>query len=77
IPPRKASDEELHLIHDPSYVNAVKLAGQGNLPEDICENYGLGTEDTPIFQNMHEASSLLVGGTLAAVDAVMSGRAKH
>lgn len=77
IPPRKASDEELHLIHDPSYVNAVKLAGQGNLPEDICENYGLGTEDTPIFQNMHEASSLLVGGTLAAVDAVMSGLAKH
>lgn len=77
IPPRKSSDEELHLIHDPSYVNAVKLAGQGNLPEDICENYGLGTEDTPIFQNMHEASSLLVGGTLAAVDAVMSGRAKH
>ncbi|MBT2691182.1 acetoin utilization protein AcuC [Bacillus sp. ISL-47] len=77
VPPRPATDEELHLIHDPSYVNAVKLAGQGQLPEDIGENYGLGTEDTPIFPNMHEASSLLVGGTLAAVDSVMSGRAKH
>ncbi|WHY33410.1 acetoin utilization protein AcuC [Cytobacillus firmus] len=77
IPPRQASDEELHLIHDPNYVNAVKLAGRGQLPEESCENYGLGTEDTPIFANMHEASSLLVGGTLAAVDAVMSGRAKH
>ncbi|MBU8879753.1 acetoin utilization protein AcuC [Bacillus sp. FJAT-29790] len=77
IPPRTASDEELHLIHDPSYVNAVKLAGSGQLSAGVGENYGLGTEDTPIFPNMHEASSLLVGGTLTAVDYVMSGRAKH
>ena len=33
--------------------------------------YGLGTEDTPMFPNMHEASALLVGGTLTAVDAVL------
>ena len=26
--------------------------------------YGIGTEDTPIFPNMHEASAMLVGGTL-------------
>lgn len=76
-PPRHATDEELLLIHDESYVDAVKLAGNGQLPTDIGENYGLGTEDVPIFPNMHEASSLLVGGTLTAVDYVMSGRAKH
>ena len=40
-------------------------------------NYGLGTEDTPIFPNMHEASALLVGGTLTAVDAVMTGQSLH
>ena len=39
--------------------------------------YGLGTEDTPMFPNMHEASALLVGGTLTAVDAVLSGKVKH
>lgn len=77
VPPRLATEEELQLIHDPSYVNAVKLAGQGNLAADIAENYGLGTEDTPIFPNMHEASALLVGGTLTAVDYVMSGKVKH
>lgn len=77
VPPRYALDEELELIHDPSYVNAVKMAGHGELPEEIAENYGLGTEDTPIFSNMHEASSLLVGGTLTAVDYVMEGKAKH
>ncbi|NRD76142.1 acetoin utilization protein AcuC [Bacillus sp. BRMEA1] len=77
IPPRFATEDELKLIHDPSYIEAVKKAGNGQLPQGIAENYGLGTEDTPIFSNMHEASSLLVGGTLTAVDEVMSGRVLH
>jgi acetoin utilization protein AcuC len=77
VVPRMATEEELCLIHDPDYVNAVKMAGHGQLPNEIAENYGLGTEDTPIFQNMHEASSLLVGGTLTAVDQVMSGKTLH
>lgn len=76
-PPRKATDEELFLIHDPNYVNAVKLAGLGQLPVEIAENYGLGTEDNPIFPNMHDASALQVGGTLTAVDKVMTGQAVH
>jgi acetoin utilization protein AcuC len=77
VPPRMATEEELSLIHDPSYIGAVKKAGNGQLQKEIAENYGLGTEDTPIFPNMHEASSLLVGGTLTAVDEVMSGKALH
>jgi len=77
IPPRPATDEELLLIHDPNYIEAVRLAGNGQLREETAENYGLGTEDTPIFANMHEASTLLVGGTLTAVDQVMSGKANH
>lgn len=77
ITPRMATDEELKLVHDPSYIEAVKKAGRGELPKETAENYGLGTEDTPIFPNMHEASSLLVGSTLTAVDAVMNGRAAH
>lgn len=77
IPPRMASVEELSLIHDPSYIEAVKKAGYGQLSSEIAENFGLGTEDTPIFSNMHEASSLLVGGTLTAVDQVMTGKALH
>ncbi|WP_050616074.1 acetoin utilization protein AcuC [Bacillus testis] len=77
IAPRMATDEELCLVHDPDYVNAVKQAGQGLLSEERAANYGLGTEDTPIFPGMHEASALLVGGTLTAVDAVMEGKAQH
>ncbi|KKB37562.1 acetoin utilization protein AcuC [Bacillus thermotolerans] len=75
--PRLASKEELQLAHDVSYVEAVEKAGKGELNADIAEGYGLGTEDTPIFENMHEASSLLVGGTLTAVDWVMQEKADH
>lgn len=77
IPPRMATTEELELIHDSRYVDAVQVAGNGLLSEEQAVNYGIGTEDTPIFKNMHDASALLVGGTLTAVDAVMTGQTFH
>ncbi len=77
VPPRKAADEELFLNHDPNYVNAVKRASNGHLPPEQAEGFGIGTEDTPIFKGMHDASAYLVGGTLTAVDYVMTGKAKH
>ena len=39
--------------------------------------FGLGTEDDPIFPDMHEASALAAGATLAAARAVWSGEAEH
>ncbi|MDG5473467.1 acetoin utilization protein AcuC [Jeotgalibacillus sp. ET6] len=77
VAPRLASDEELSLVHDRAYIEAVKLAGEGKLPGEKAESYGLGTEDTPVFKGMHEASARLVGGTLTAVDMVMSKQAQH
>ncbi|WP_046176671.1 acetoin utilization protein AcuC [Domibacillus indicus] len=77
IAPRMAADEELTLIHDLEYVEAVKKAGRGELSESAGEGYGLGTEDTPMFKDMHEASAFLVGGTLTAADQVMTGQAAH
>jgi acetoin utilization protein AcuC len=77
VEPRLATDEELSLFHDKDYIQAVKDAGAGVLAEDRASNFGIGTEDTPIFSNMHEASARLVGGTLTAVDAVMNGEAVH
>lgn len=77
ICPRIASDDEIALIHDRKYIEAVKKAGNGLLTEEEGEAFGIGTEDTPIFSNMHEASSFLVGGTLTAVDAVMQGKSTH
>ncbi|TFE00895.1 acetoin utilization protein AcuC [Jeotgalibacillus salarius] len=77
VPPRMATDDELNLIHDSAYIAAVRMAGNGELSKEKAENFGLGTEDTPIFKDMHEASARLVGGTLTAVDYVMEGKALH
>jgi len=77
IKPRKATEEELELFQDRRYIEAVKAASIGQLSENEAENYGLGTEDTPMFEGMHDASAWLVGGTLEAVDYVMSGKGNH
>ncbi|QIW81042.1 acetoin utilization protein AcuC [Bacillus tequilensis] len=77
VSPRLAAEEELALVHTDDYIQAVKLGGAGKLPAEEGESYGLGTEDTPVFAGMHEAASLLVGGTLTAADWVMSGQALH
>lgn len=77
IPPRIATDEELLLAHDATFLDVVKRAGKGEISDSVGSIYGIGTEDTPIFPNMHQASALLVGGTLTAVDEVMEGRAKY
>ncbi|SFD61539.1 acetoin utilization protein AcuC [Lentibacillus persicus] len=77
VPPRIADEEELALFHDKAYINAVKQASFSDLTEDESAEFGIGTEDTPTFSNMHEASSILVGGTLTAVDTVLKGDAEH
>src|SRR5699024_12005691 len=64
------------LIHEEKFVHTVKKASKGELTTAEGEVYGIGTEDTPIFPNMHEASAMLVGGTLTAVDLVMEGHAR-
>jgi acetoin utilization protein AcuC len=76
VAPRTADDDILALAHDPEYVSYVR--GVGSLaPQDWLDRYGLGTPDNPVFERMHEASALAVGGTVDAARAVWSGRADH
>ncbi|MFD6450770.1 acetoin utilization protein AcuC, partial [Nocardia sp. NPDC060220] len=39
--------------------------------------YGLGTADNPVFPKMHEAASVIVGGTLAAAREIAAGRTRR
>ncbi|GBG06235.1 acetoin utilization protein AcuC [Paenibacillus agaridevorans] len=74
------NDELLQLVHRPDYVNAVKALNNEADPRIravTAEQYGLMTEDTPFFSGMHEAASLIVAGSVAAADAVMSGQTLH
>lgn len=70
LAPRVATDEELQRVHEPGYLAAVRKAPSTG--EDLA--YGLGTPDNPVFDRMHEASALVVGGSLVAAEAIASGR---
>jgi acetoin utilization protein AcuC len=73
--PAPATDDELHLVHEKEYVDAVKAAGQDPAHADLSR--GLGTTDTPAFRGMHDASALVVGATLAAARSVWTGETEH
>ncbi|WP_167996001.1 acetoin utilization protein AcuC [Arthrobacter pigmenti] len=73
--PEVAADSELCTVHAADYVAAVKAADAD--PDGAYGTAGLGTEDTPAFSGMHSASARLVGGSLAAADAVLSGSVQH
>jgi acetoin utilization protein AcuC len=75
VKPRLATDEEIAMFHNENYINAIKQASVGRIPDNI-ERFGIGTEDTPVFSSMHNAASLIVGATLEATDLVMEGKTK-
>jgi acetoin utilization protein AcuC len=77
LPPRMASDDEIALVHDPRYIQFVREQGHSEKELPLAASFGLGTEDVPCFPRMHEATALIVGGTLQAVDVVMNGEADH
>ena len=77
ISPVAATDSELERVHDGRYLDAVKRASLPDADPDDFAAWGLGTEDTPVFQGMHEATALIAGGTLLAAELVMSGQYRH
>src|SRR5271165_7048643 len=74
--PAPATDAELELVHDPCYIAGVRLAGEPD-PDPSVLDFGLGTEDDPVFPGVHDASALVAGATLAAARAVWTGAAQH
>jgi acetoin utilization protein AcuC len=72
--PPPATDVELETVHDPEYVAVVRHAGRALVPAPW---FGLGTDDDPVFEGMHEAAALVVGATLAAARSVWSGATTH
>ncbi|MEV0830700.1 acetoin utilization protein AcuC [Nonomuraea rubra] len=69
-----ASDDELAMVHDRAYIEAVKRVSASGRPDLAV---GLGTSDNPAFAGVHEASALIAGASLAAARAVWEGEAEH
>jgi acetoin utilization protein AcuC len=74
LPVSPASDDELRLVHTDGYLDAVRRAGETGIADVV---HGLGTEDDPLFPQMHEAAARVAGATLAAARAVFDGRHEH
>ncbi len=80
VPPLPVDDEILRTVHTQGYIDAVRAVGSGtaSLSGPMLERlFGLGSDDNPVFDGMHEAGSMLVGGTLAATQAVASGAVRR
>lgn len=69
--PEPASIATLRTVHTDAYIETVRAASADPYRR---WGHGLGTPDNPIFDRMHEASALVAGATVAAAEAVWSGR---
>lgn len=70
----EVSDEALLKLHTKDFVDAVKDAGRTeHVAKETAAAYGVGTEDVPRFDRIHEASGRLFMGSLAAAQAMTDG----
>lgn len=72
--PEIADDDALATVHDPNYIKAVRASagsGQKNL------EYGLGTEDVPVFADMHTSAARIAGGSIQLAQQLLAGSALH
>ena len=82
VVPDPATEAELLLVHDAEYMEAVRRLSEPGASSDpllvaLAASFGLGTEDTPITEGMHEKTLRVVGATLTGARLVMSGRARR
>jgi acetoin utilization protein AcuC len=68
--PRRATDDELLMVHSREYIDEVKVFSKTGV------GY-LDAGDTPAFKGIHEATTIAVGGSIAAADLVMKGAVSH
>ena len=71
VPPRPATEDDLLLVHDRRYVDAVRELSEHQRNE--ASEWGLGPGDNPIFPGMYDAAAVQVGGTVDACEAVVAG----
>ena len=68
VKPERADDDALGRVHDPRYLEAVRVAPQ----DPLFAGFGLGTSDNPVFEGMHESSALVAGASVTAAEVMRS-----
>jgi len=81
LPPRAATTAELELVHSPEYVELVRKlsdpARRAHVSARAIDAAGYASADNPISDALHEGTSLVVGASLVAADAVHGGGSLH
>ena len=64
VSPAPAREEELALVHTLEYIEAVRM-------EEPDLAFGLGSDDTPVFPGIFEASRFMAGGSIEAAKKIL------
>jgi acetoin utilization protein AcuC len=75
VPAPVADDDLIATVHDRGLMEAVQRAGADPLGFEPA--YGLGSDDNPVFHDMHRAAAHVVGATAEAFRKVWSGESLH
>ncbi|QDP98300.1 acetoin utilization protein AcuC [Microlunatus elymi] len=70
VEPSPADDDLVASVHTADYIDAVRAAE----PNPI---YGLGTDDNPVFEGMHEVSAQVVTASVDAARSVWRGEVRR
>lgn len=71
----QVDEAELARLHKPDFIAAVKDAGRvSQVDEHTQAAYGVGTEDVPRFDSIHEASGRIFQASVEAARAIAGGR---
>ena len=73
IEPRPASDQELQLVHDRSYIRDLVAASDGAW----VPSYTYMSPDTPLQPGMERAARFIVGASMTAAEMVWRSDAVH
>jgi acetoin utilization protein AcuC len=73
VEPRRASDEELLLVHDSGYINSLRAEPKGGWGA----SYSYLSPDTPLQPGMEEAARWIVGASMTAAEVVWQGKSPH
>ncbi len=81
LPPRRATLQELELVHSRRYIDLVRRLSdpsrRDEVPPEDVDDAGFGSADNPISDELHEGAALVAGATLVAAQAIESGAALH
>ena len=75
VEPRIATDDEIARLHKRDYINTVRRFAAD--PWHHMPAAGIGPGDCPPFDDMHDASARVVGGSLEGVDRILRGEVEH